>query len=431
MPGDSVQEELPLFFNKGVEGADHFYPANEPVSVGEAFPANARLPMLFQHLKIRSVDFKNRIWVAPMCMYSSENGHATDFHLVHIGAMALRGAGAITMECTAVRPEGRMSPQDAGLWQDSQIEPLRRITNFVHAHGAKIGVQLSHAGRKASTYAPWVQRKRDRISSLVQKDMATEAEGGWPDEVIGPCDIKYDVGYAQPHPMSKEKIDEVIESFAAAAERAKKAGYDYIEIHGAHGYLIHSFCSPLSNNRTDEYGGSLENRLRMPIALAKRVREAWGDDKPIFWRLSSTDWAEGPEQDPTTGEWLQWGIEQCTVLSRELHKVAGIDLIDVSSGGNWKDAKIKVYPGYQKPGAAHIRKEVPEVLVAAVGQITSAVQAEGYLEEGSADVIFFARQILRNIDFPLRAAQELLIAVKPMSQYEYGWMGMLGWGYPW
>ncbi|KZT61521.1 putative NADH:flavin oxidoreductase 1 [Calocera cornea HHB12733] len=425
-----------LWLNPRVEDADQFYPKNEPVQPGEAFPAtqypqNTTLPILFQPLKIRSVDFKNRIWVAPMCMYSSDNGHATDFHLVHLGSMALRGTGAIIVEATAVLPEGRISPEDAGLWTDSQIEPLRRIVNFCHAQGTKIGIQLAHAGRKASAYAPWVQRKRD-VFAKDKNTAATVAENGWPDEVVGPSDIKYDDSYAQPKPLTKTEIDEVVEAFGAATERCKKIGFDFIEIHGAHGYLIHSFVTPLANNRTDEYGGSLENRMRMPLAVAKRIREVWGKDKPIFYRISASDWAEGPEKDPATGKWLQWGIEQSTVLCDQLQKTAGIDLIDVSSGGVWKYAQIYVGWGYQVQFAQHIKKALgPELLVGAVGMITDAKQAEGYLQEGKADVILAAREFLRHIDFPIAAAEELGVAVKPATQFESGWLKMLGTGKRW
>ncbi|KZP01216.1 FMN-linked oxidoreductase [Calocera viscosa TUFC12733] len=424
-----------LFVNPRAEGADQYFPANEPVQIGETFPAsmyhqNEKLPILFQPLKIRSVEFKNRIWVAPMCMYSSDNGHATDFHLIHIGSMVLRGAGAIIIEATAVRPEGRIAPEDAGLWTDSQIEPLRRIVSFAHAHGTKIGIQLAHAGRKASTYAPWIQDKRD-AKGTGKNSLAGAEENGWPDKVIGPSDILHDKGYAEPHPLAKEEIAEVVEAFAAATERCKKIGFDFIEVHGAHGYLIHSFCSLVSNTRTDEYGGSLENRIRMPLAVAKRVRQVWGNEKPLFYRVSATDWAAGPEKDEKTGEWLQWGIEQSTVLAQQLQKEAGVDLIDVSTGGVWKDAKISVFPGYQVPFAAHIKKALPNLLVGAVGHITNGKQAEQYLQDGSADVILLARELLRHVDFPLAAAEELGVVVKPASQYEMGWAKMMGARHPW
>ncbi|KZP01215.1 FMN-linked oxidoreductase [Calocera viscosa TUFC12733] len=432
MVANGTHEEL--FLNAPVEGADQFYPINEPVQPGEAFPAsqypgNTTLPILFQPLKIRSVDFKNRLWVAPMCMYSSDNGHATDFHLVHLGSMALRGTGAIIVEATAVRPEGRISPEDAGLWTDSQIEPLRRVVNFCHAQGTKIGIQLAHAGRKASVHAPWIQRKRHALSKT-KNSVARINEGGWPDDVIGPSDIKYDDPFPQPRPMTKAEIDDIVEAFAAATERCKKIGFDFIEIHGAHGYLIHSFISPVSNNRTDEYGGSLDNRIRMPLAIAKRMREVWGEDKPLFYRISATDWVDGPEKDPETGEWRQWGIDQSTFLCDQLKK-AGIDLVDVSSGGVWKDALITVGWGYQVQFAAHIKKALPDLLIGAVGQITQAKQAEGYLQEGKADVILAAREFLRHIDFPIAAAEELGAAVKPASQFESGWLKMIGTGTRW
>ncbi|KZT61520.1 NADH:flavin oxidoreductase/NADH oxidase [Calocera cornea HHB12733] len=432
MAANGIHEEL--FVNPRAEGADQYYPLNEPVPIGHAFPAslypqNDPLPLLFQPLSIRGVEFKNRIWVAPMCMYSSDNGHATDFHLVHIGSMALRGAGAIILEATAVLPAGRIAPEDAGLWTDSQIAPLRRIVEFCHAHGTKVGIQLAHAGRKASTYAPWIQDKRDaRVGG--GRSVAGVVENGWPDEVVGPSEIPHDTGYAYPNPLNQKGIDQVVEAFAAATERCKQVGFDFIEIHGAHGYLLHSFCSPLSNDRDDDYGGSLENRLRFPLAIARRVRAVWGD-KPLFYRVSATDWAEGPEKEEKTGEWLQWGIDQSTVLARRLHEEAGMDLIDVSTGGLWKNARIAVFPGYQVPFAAHIKKAVPGLLTGAVGHINSGKQAESYLKEGSADVVLVARELLRNVDLPLEAAQELGVAVKPASQYEMGWVGMMGRRHPW
>ncbi|KZO90306.1 FMN-linked oxidoreductase [Calocera viscosa TUFC12733] len=425
--GDAAAKKL--FKNDPVPGANQYYPSNTPL-IGAAFPPsvyprNATLPVLFQPLKIRSVEFKNRIWVSPMCQYSSDNGHATDWHLVHIGGFATRGAGAIIIEATGVVPEGRISPEDAGLWTDTQIAPLKRIVDFAHAQGAVIGIQLAHAGRKASTYAPWVQSRRDADKSLPYSEVAGVEENGWPDNVVGPSDIPFNDAYPKPKPLTKEGVQNVVDAFAAATERCKKIGFDFIEVHGAHGYLISSFVSPLSNRRTDEYGGPLENRIRLPLEVAKKVREVWGEEKPIFWRLSAVDWAEGPEKDPATGEWKQWGIEQSTILSAELQKVAGIDLIDVSSGGNWSSQKITIGPGYQVPFAEHIKKALPNLLIATVGLITDPQQAEGYLKDGKADAILLARELLRHVDWPLYAAQQLGAAVHPAVQYERAWSRML------
>ncbi|KAI8981391.1 FMN-linked oxidoreductase [Trametes punicea] len=411
--------------NKPVPGADQYLPLNEP-SIGtaypkEIYPQNADLPELFKPLTLRGMTFKNRIFVSPMCQYSSDNGHATDWHFVHIGGFATRGAGAICMEATAVVPEGRISPEDAGLWTDSQIAPLKRIVNFAHAHGTLIGVQLAHAGRKASTYAPWVHsdmaRTRRAPSYVAGKD-----EGGWPDEVYGPSEIPFSDQYPKPKAMTEQQMQSLLEAFTKAVERCKEAGYDFIEVHAAHGYLLHEFVSPLSNVRTDKYGGSLENRLRFPLEVVKTVRAAW--DKPLFVRISATDWAEGPEKDPGTGEWRQWGIEQSKIYAGELKKL-GVDLIDCSSGGNWVQQKIVLQPGYQVPFAEALKKAHPDLPIGAVGLITEPEQAESYLRDGKADVVFLARELIRTPHWPILAAQKLGVAVKPANQYERGFADML------
>ncbi|KDQ21453.1 hypothetical protein BOTBODRAFT_25895 [Botryobasidium botryosum FD-172 SS1] len=358
-----------------------------------------------------------------MCQYSSDNGHATDWHFVHTGSFATRGAGAIVIEATAVVPEGRISPEDAGLWTDSQIAPLKRIVDFVHTQGTKIGIQLAHAGRKASTRSPWVQKDLSAHDPRSSSDVAGVDENGWPDNVVGPSNIPHSPTYPKPRALTTEDIDQLVEAWVAAVKRCKTIGFDFIEIHGAHGYLLHSFNSPLSNNRTDQYGGSLENRIRLHLRIAKRVREAWGEDKPLFYRLSAVDWAEGPEQNDK-GEWVQWGVQQSIVLARELHKV-GVDLVDVSSGGVWAKQKIAIGPGYQIGFADEIKKAVPELLISAVGLITDPHQAERYLQEGKADVVTLARELLRYVDWPLHAAQTLGLAVKPANQYEMAWKRML------
>jgi 2,4-dienoyl-CoA reductase-like NADH-dependent reductase (Old Yellow Enzyme family) len=365
--------------NKPVPGAKEFYPLNEP-SIGttlspETFLRNKDLPPLFTPLTIRGVTFANRIFVvsevahwvdvcsahtdgpslsqAPISQNSSDNGHATDWHLVHIGGFATRGAGGILMEATAVLPEGRISPEDAGLWTDSQIAPLQRIVDFAHTQATKIGVQLGHAGRKASILSPWVQSS---VNHTHRANTATAFanEGGWPDNVYGPIAVPWSGQYPYPKEMTTADMQYVVDGFAAAAKRAAAAGFDFIQIHGAHGYLLHSFLSPISNMRSDDYGGqSFENRIRFPLRVVEVVREAWGD-RPLFVRLSATDWAEGPEKD-SQGRWLQWGIEQTILLTGELKKL-GVDLIDVSSGGNWSAQKVLVGPGYQVPFAEAVKK---------------------------------------------------------------------------
>jgi len=319
------------------------------------------------------------------------------------------------MEATAVVPEGRISPEDAGLWKDSQIEPLRRIVDFCHAQGTKIGIQLAHAGRKASVHAPWVQRKAGKgISHTALSD-----EGGWPDRVYGPSEIQFFESYPNPKEMSDQDMLDVEDAFMSAIQRSKKAGFDFIEIHAAHGYLFHSFLSPLSNTRSDESGGpSLQNRLRFPLRLIRSCRDAWSE-KPLFVRISASDWADGPERDDQ-GVWKQWGIEQTTVLVGKLQEI-GIDLIDCSSGGNWFNQKITIKPGYQVHFAEALKKAYPDMIIGAVGLITEPIQAESYLQNGQADVIFLARELLRNPHWPLLAAKELNVKVKAANQFERAW----------
>ncbi|KDQ63292.1 hypothetical protein JAAARDRAFT_29310 [Jaapia argillacea MUCL 33604] len=408
--------------NTPVPGADQYYPLNTP-DIGEAFPPelyarNKDLPKLFQPLTLKGVTFKNRIFVSPMCQYSSDYGHATDWHLVHLGGYATRGVGAICIEASAVVPEGRISPEDAGLWTDSQIAPLQRIVNFVHAQGTKIGIQLAHAGRKASTLAPWVHSNAPR-TKVAKSQVAHEDENGWPDQVYGPSEIPFASDYPKPKAMTEEDIQYVEDAFVSAVERCKKIGFDFIELHMAHGYLFHSFLSPLSNVRSDVYGGpALENRLRFPLRAAARVRSVWAD-KPLFVRISATDWAEGPEKGED-GVWKQWGIEQSKVFVGECEKI-GVDLIDCSSGGNWAAQKITVGEGYQVPFAEALKKAHPNMIVGAVGMITLPRSAESFLSSGKADVVFLARELIRNPHWALTAAKELGVAVKPANQYERGW----------
>ncbi|KAI0082093.1 FMN-linked oxidoreductase [Panus rudis PR-1116 ss-1] len=415
---------MPRNINKGVPGAYQYFPLNDPPIAtplsSTKFPQNAQIPKLFEPLTIRGVTFKNRIFVSPMCQYSSDYGHATDWHFVHIGGFATRGVGAICMEATSVVPEGRISPQDAGLWTDSQKEPLKRIVQFAHAHQTIIGIQLSHAGRKASTIAPW---EHSGLTEEKQRDtwIATEEEDGWPDNVYSASDIPFSDTYPKPKAMTEEDLQYVEEAFVKAIERCKDIGFDFIELHAAHGYLLHQFVSPLSNHRTDSYGGSLENRIRWPLRVIKSCRDAW--DKPLFVRISATDWAEGPEKGED-GEWKQWGIEQSKVYVGEMHKL-GVDLVDTSTGGLWAQQKITLGPGYQVPFAEAIKKTHPDILVGAVGLITNPEDAESYIRDGKADVVFLARELIRNPHWTMLAAQELGIAIKPANQYERGFSRML------
>jgi len=406
--------------NKPVPGVDGYFVLNEPESgvllPAKDYPQNEKRPKLFEPLTIRNVTYKNRIWVSPMCQYSAENGFTTDWHLVHLGALATRGVGSVTVEATGVVPEGRITPECTGIWSDEHIANLKRIVNYAHGQGTKIGIQLAHAGRKASTLALWAISSTGTV-------IAREQEGGWPQGVFGPSDIPFDTTHVVPKPMTLENIKEVEEAYAAAVRRCKTIGFDHIELHMAHGYLIHSFYSPLSNNRTDDYGGSFDNRIRLALQIARRVRKEWGEDKPLFVRVSASDWAEGPEKDEH-GEWKQWGIEQTNLLAGELQKV-GVDLIDVSSGGNWAKQEITVGPGYQVPFAGAVKAAHPTLLVNAVGLITDPHQAEGYLQEGKADTVMLARALLREADWVFNAAQALGVAVKAPNQYERAYTRML------
>ncbi|OCF74640.1 oxidoreductase [Kwoniella mangroviensis CBS 8886] len=389
------------------------------------YKQNQNPPKLFEPLTIRGVEFPNRAWVAPMCQYSSDEGKATDHHFVHLGSMAMRGWGSIMVEATAVVPEGRITPEDMGIWDDSQIEPLKRVVDYVHGLRGIIGIQLAHAGRKASNPAPWTLRQAIEDEGYDGGDVVGEENGGWPNNVQAPSAISFNPGkYAKPVEITTDYINNLKKAYADATERCKKIGFDFIEIHGAHGYLLHEFVDPTSNKRTDSYGGSLDNRIRLPLELAQLLREKW--EKPLFYRVSATDWLDeelGAEKGKN-GDWAWWGIDQTTYLTQKLADL-GVDLIDVSSGGNDLKGRVKVGPSYQLPFAEHIKQNVSNILVGAVGIITEPAQANDIIEEGKADVVFLAREVLRDIDFPLKAALELGAAVSPAVQYERAWTRML------
>lgn len=347
---------------------------------------------LFSPLSIKTVTLKNRIVVSPMCQYSAIDGFSNAWHLVHLGSRAVGGAGLILAEATAVSPEGRITPFDLGLWKDDQIEGLKQITEFIHQNDSIAGLQLAHAGRKASTDAPW---RGGRVLS--------EAEGGW--QPVAPSAIGFkEEGYA-PEALTEEGIRKVVDDFSKATQRALDAGFRVLEIHAAHGYLIHEFLSPLSNLRTDSYGGSFENRIRLLLEILEAVQQVWPANLPLFVRISATDWADGG-----------WDLEQSVQLARILYN-KGVDLIDCSSGGLVPNAKISVGPNYQVPFASRIKAETG-IMTGAVGMITEAKQAEQILLDGKADVIILARQLLRNPYFPLKAAYELDVDLKWPNQYE-------------
>jgi len=347
---------------------------------------------LFQPLSIKNVTLRNRIVVSPMCQYSSVDGFANDWHLVHLGSRAVGGAGLVIAEATAVSPEGRITPDDLGLWRDEQIDFLKRITAFIQAQGAVAGIQLAHAGRKASRTSPW------KGNHLIAPN-----EGGWITEA--PSAIAFKEGEPLPHALSAEGIQKVIQDFKQAAKRALEAGFKVVEIHAAHGYLLHEFLSPLSNQRSDEYGGSFENRIRLLLDVVEAVQETWPEDLPLFVRISATDWTEGG-----------WTIEDSIALAAIL-KQKGVDLIDCSSGGNVAAAKIPLEPLYQTPFAERIKQETG-ILTGAVGLITTVEEAETVLANGGADLIFLARQLLRDPYFPLHAAHALDVDLPWPVQYE-------------
>ena len=350
---------------------------------------------LFTPLSLGSLTLRNRLAVASMCQYSADEGVPNDWHFVHLGSRAVGGAGLILTEATAVCPQGRISPQDTGLWNEAQGAAWRRIVDFVHAQGAAIGVQLAHAGRKASTDQPW----------RGGKPLAADA-GGWPPEA--PSALPFAPDHPTPHALSVEEIGRLVAQFRDAARRADAAGFDTVEIHAAHGYLLHEFLSPLSNARTDAYGGSLANRARLLREVVAAVRAVWPAPRPLLVRVSATDWAPGG-----------WDIDECVSLARWLRE-DGVDLIDVSSGGLVPHARVPAAPNYQVPFAARIRREAG-IATGAVGLITEPAQAEAIVAQGEADLVLMAREFLRDPYFPRRAAQALGATIVAPPQYLRAW----------
>ncbi len=347
------------------------------------------MSLLFEPLVLRGTTVRNRVWVSPMCQYSAVDGMPDDWHLVHLGARAVGGAGLVMTEASAVSPEGRISPQDAGIWNDDQAAAWRRITDFLRSQGATSAIQLAHAGRKASAHRPWDE----------QAGVVLPQDGGW--QPVGPSAVAFE-GLAVPTELDDAGLAKVRDDFVAAARRAVDAGFDVVEVHAAHGYLFHSFLSPLSNLRTDGYGGGLQGRARLLLEVVEQVRAAV--DVPLLVRISATDWAEGG-----------WDVEESVELTRMLAD-RGVDLVDVSSGGNVAHQQIVVGPGYQVPFAAAVRKA--GLPTAAVGMITDPRQAEQVLAEGHADVVLLGRESLRDPNWPLRAAVELGTSVTWPVQYD-------------
>jgi 2,4-dienoyl-CoA reductase-like NADH-dependent reductase (Old Yellow Enzyme family) len=351
---------------------------------------------LFEPLSIRDVTFRNRIAVSPMCQYSSEDGYANDWHLVHLTSRAVGGAGLVFTEAAAVEPKGRISPSDLGIWSDGHAEALAKIVAMIHNFGAVAGIQLAHAGRKASTAVPWDRGK-----------IFGEAQGGW-SPIFAPSAITFSENSQVPEALSIEGIQQTIQAFVQAAKRSVEAGFKVIEIHAAHGYLLHEFLSPLSNYREDEYGGSFENRTRLLQEVVQAVRQVWPEKYPLFVRISATDWIENG-----------WDIEQSIALSAQL-KLLNVDLIDCSSGGILPTAKVPVGPGYQTPFAERIRREAG-IQTGAVGLITTPEQADHIICTGQADMVLLARAMLRDPYWPHRAAKQLGQDKNWPIQYDRAW----------
>jgi len=350
---------------------------------------------LFSPFQLRTIEFRNRIGVSPMCQYSAVDGHPGTWHLVHLGSRAVGGAGLVVAEASGVSAIGRISPGDTGLYLDSHVDAWRPIAKFIRENGAVPGIQLAHAGRKASTRAPWLDGS-----------WLPESEGGWTS--VAPSAIPFSDKSGTPHALTIPEIHLIIEEFRAAARRALAAGFQFVEIHSAHGYLLHEFLSPFSNHREDEYGGSFENRTRLLLQTAQAVRELWPQELPVSVRISATDWKEGG-----------WDLPQSIELARRL-KAIGIDIIDVSSGGNLPQVQIPVGPGYQVEFSEAIRREAG-IPTAAVGFIVEPTQADTILLSGQADMVFLAREFLRDPYWPRRAAKSLGLKLKPPVQYERAW----------
>jgi 2,4-dienoyl-CoA reductase-like NADH-dependent reductase (Old Yellow Enzyme family) len=346
---------------------------------------------IFDPLQIRGITLQNRIVVSPMCQYSSDDGFANDWHLVHLGSRAAGGASLVFTEASAVTPEGRISPEDLGIWKDAHIEFLTRIVKFMKTQGTVPGMQIAHAGRKGSTQRPWEGSSKVSLS-----------DGGW--VPIAPSEVAFSDTYPMPRAMTKDEIHSVVDAFAQAARRALQAGFQVLEIHAAHGYLAHEFFSPLSNFRNDEYGGSFENRTRIGREIVSAVRKEWPDNLPLFIRISATDWKEGG-----------WDLDQSVELAKRL-KTLGVDLVDCSSAGLAVDQKIIAGPGFQVPFAERIRRDAG-ILTATVGLIETKEQVAEILAKNQADLVLMAREFLRDPYWPLRTARELKQKISWPAQY--------------
>ncbi|TGO22412.1 hypothetical protein BPAE_0169g00190 [Botrytis paeoniae] len=400
--------------NEPAPNVPYFTPKQDPVA-GTAIATKTdgqEIPPLFTPLKIRGL--------SPLCQYSAEDGHQTDWHLAHLGGIISRGPGLSFIEATAVVPEGRITPEDCGLWKDSQIAPLRRIVQFAHSQGQKIGIQLAHAGRKASTVAPWLSMSRGPAAKTNvngYEDEGLTPAHGWPDKVMAPSAIAYKDKNIIPHEMTRDDIESLVNAFGDATKRAIEAGFDTIEIHGAHGYLLHQFLSPATNKRTDDYGGSFENRIRLSLEIVDTVRQIMPKGMPLFYRVSATEWLEHLAPEPS------WDIQESIKLAKVL-ATRGVDALDVSSGGNDPRQKINGGPGYQAPFAHQIKLAVGDsLLVGTVGSITSGVQANDLLKDNGLDMIFIGRMFQKNPGLVWTFADELGVDIKVANQIQWGFGG--------
>ncbi|KAF9447222.1 FMN-linked oxidoreductase [Macrolepiota fuliginosa MF-IS2] len=399
--------------NDPAPGVPFFSPHQVPAAGSAVVPQSSGepVPTLFQPLKIRGLEFQNRIFLSPLCQYSSENGMPTPWHMAHLGGIISRGPGLSFVEATAVLPEGRISPEDVGLWSDEHIAPLSQIVQFAHSQSQKIGIQLAHAGRKASTFAPW-------ITTGSPVAAANPRERGWPDDVWGPTTAPFHEDYPKPKELSKEGIQKVLQAFKDAAVRAVKAGFDVVEVHAAHGYLLSSFLSPNSNKRTDTYGGSFENRIRLLVEVVDAVRSVIPESMPLFVRVSATEWLEkvAPEEP-------QWRSEDTVRLAPILAE-HGVDLLDISTGGI--DPRQRVIPGeaYQAHFAAAVKKVVGDkLLVSAVGGLGNGPLAQRLLDQNQADVVFVGRQFQKNPGLVWAMAEELGVNINLAKQIGWGFRG--------
>ncbi|KAI9824848.1 MAG: hypothetical protein M1819_000800 [Sarea resinae] len=399
------------YYNAPARGISYFTPAqNPPAGTLVKVPEGRKEPKLFMPLKIRGMTMQNRIMLSPLCQYSAEDGHYTMWHITHMGGIIQRGPGLATVEATAVTADGRITPDDNGLWKDSQIENLAKVVEFAHSQGQKIMIQLGHAGRKASSVVPWTA---GRVA-------ATEDIGGWPDNVWAPSAVPFLDTYPKPKEMTTAQIREFKEAFVAAVKRAVRAGFDAVEIHNAHGYFLHQFISPVSNKRTDEYGGSFENRTRLTLELVDLTRETIPKDMPLFLRISATDWLE-EHQDAELRE-NSWKVEDTVRLAKILAE-RGVDVLDVSSAGIHPEQKIHVAPACQAPFAFAVKKEVGDKMaVGTVGLIETATLAEDLLEQG-LDIVAVGRGFQKNPGLVFAWADELGVTVQMPNQIRCGIVG--------